>query len=166
MQAILFRHATKERSFDANPSLSAQGQAEAEELLLLVKNGALAKPTHIFCSPKKRTSETMLPLSRAMQVPIQVTEELDERRNHERVDDFLERIEAFLMPLQNAYASHDVIYICSHMDWLEEAMNIIPCAEGDADLDIPFQAAEYRAFEISNHLGKQSWKLILNKKEK
>ncbi len=165
MHAILFRHATKERSFDANPGLSVQGQAEAEEILRLVNTGVLPRPTQIFCSPKKRTSETMLPLARALQISIQVTEELDERKNHERVADFLERIEAFLLPLQDAYQVNDVIYICSHMDWLEEAMTIIPSSDNDDDLAMPFQAAEYRSFAISNHQGRKNWKLIRHQKE-
>ena len=60
---ILFRHAEKSSDFAADSSLSASGFNQARQLAQMVQNKKLPPPTHLICSPKKRTRETLSFLS-------------------------------------------------------------------------------------------------------
>jgi hypothetical protein len=84
-------------------------------------------------SPKRRTSQSFYPLAKRHSLQLTVSSDLDQRLPHESQSEFRGRIADFLTHLQKKSAAEsDVIYACTHYDWIEEAMSLIDC---DRDLN-------------------------------
>lgn len=132
MEVFVFRHAERDNSGDFNPDLSPRGHKQAQVLSELALRQHLPHPQRLICSPKKRAQNTFAVLSQKTQVPLTIQDALDERHPEESLTQFKARIQTFLNEL--ALKSSSVIYICSHMDWLEEALILIP---SDTDLLSP-----------------------------
>lgn len=128
----MFRHAERDNSGDSNPDLSPRGRKQAEVLSELALKQHLPLPLRLMCSPKKRAQSTFSVLSENAKVPLSIQDALDERLPEESLPQFKSRIQTFLSEL--TLKSSSVIYICSHMDWLEEALILIP---SDTDLLSP-----------------------------
>ncbi len=131
MNFILFRHAEKSSDFSSDSSLSAPGFNQARQLALLVQNKKLPPPTHLICSPKKRTRETLSFLSEQTRIKITPNLLLDLRGPLETEKVFRLRVQEFLVGFQleipDNPAKPPTVYACTHQDWVEEFITVIDC---------------------------------------
>ena len=158
MRFILFRHAHKGVLPLEDPELSPPGFEQAALLLNLINKNTLTKPTHLWASPKRRTSQTLYPTSKNLNLKIEIKTELDQQNQHvENNSDFRSRVQHFLQSIQSLQTTNDIIFACTHYDWIEEAMALINC---DKDLNSfefsSWSPAQYIEFEINDNL----WTLI------
>ena len=133
MKFVLFRHGSKGFTPFEDPELNAQGFQQSIKLAELVKSNGLPKPTRLFVSPKRRTSQTFYPVSKEFSLDIQIKDELDLRQPEESQGEFRSRIQGFL----DFVAGHEqspakpdkdeVIFACTHYDWIEESLTLIDC---------------------------------------
>ncbi len=138
MNFILFRHAEKNSEMVADSSLSPHGFNQARNLVQLIQSKKLPAPTHLFCSPRKRTRETLSFAAEQMRLKITATPLLDLRTDTESSKDFRLRVQEFLVGFQldvpdNA-KNPPTVYVCTHQDWAEEFISII---ESSTDLTQP-----------------------------
>lgn len=132
MQILVFRHAEKTFSMQGNPPLSEYGSQQATKLAQLVEQNKLPRPEILLCSLQLRTLQTLLPLSRLLQIEVQKTEQLDERKSSESLPQYREKIRTLIESFSaQKPAQQKNTFLVTHFDWLEEAMSIIPC---DQDL--------------------------------
>lgn len=132
MRFILLRHAHKGVLPIEDPELSPPGFEQAILLAELIKNNKLTKPTHLYASPKRRTSQTLYPTSKNLNIKIEIQAGLDQQNQTENTSDFRSRIQQFLQHIQSRQPSNDIILACTHYDWIEHAMGLINC---DKDLN-------------------------------
>lgn len=140
MILILFRHAERESSGIEDPGLSSRGQKQAQDLVELSKK--LGAPNKIWVSPKKRAQESFRPLSLAQNLPLQIEKNLNERTPQESSLDFRKRVEHFLSQLS---VEQGCIYICTHLDWIEEALLYF-------DSDVDLLAAQFQNWKTGQYL--------------
>ncbi len=127
MQVLLIRHAEKQNSFGShNPPLSPKGLLQAENLLQIYQENKLFKPDQLWGSSKIRTQQTLDQLANKIGKQIQILPELEERKSTENRTDFQKRVQNVINKIEK---SQQNIMLCSHMDWLEEALNLIPLAD-------------------------------------
>jgi phosphohistidine phosphatase SixA len=126
MQIVLFRHAHKGVTPFEDPHLSSKGLTQSLEILNLCEQNKLPWPTTILVSPKIRTSQTLKPVSIKKNISLEINELLNLQLENEFKTNFSARVQKFLS-LLNKYSSSDVIYICTHYDWIDEAMTLINC---------------------------------------
>lgn len=122
MQIVLFRHAEKSSVGAQNPGLSARGHAQANLISNLASQGELPSPTRFLSSPLLRAQQTLLPASQKFEKTIEIVADLNERQNLESVDQFRHRISRFLRWVETQTG---LLYVCSHLDWIDEAMSLI-----------------------------------------
>ncbi len=151
MKIYIFRHAQKAMDFSGDPDLTAGGHDQASKLLDRVLKHDLVQPTELWVSPKRRTHSTFRPLSEHFKLPLQTQEALLEQEGGETISDFRRRIEHLIALASNSDSdskADSVIFMCSHYDWVIEAMSLIPC---DTDLtEGPFahwNPCQYAGFE-------------------
>lgn len=131
MFVTLFRHAERENTGLENPGLTARGFQQAQSLLKIIQANQLPAPQRLFVSPKIRTQQTFLPTANQLNLPLQILPELDERRNSETITKFVQRVQRFInLTSQDSFGPQSS-FLCSHLDWIEEALLKIPC---DVDL--------------------------------
>lgn len=148
MKLYLFRHAEKASPFLPDPVLSENGMQQAIALLEKVQNQELPKPTQLWVSPRVRARQSFQRISESIQIPLQIHAELDEKMSGENHHEFRDRVDRFLTKAGNQVG---VLFICSHYDWLEESLQLIPC---DTDL----------MHEIHSHWGSLQY-MAFDKKE-
>ena len=156
MKFVLFRHAHKGMQPFDDPELSLPGFEQAARLLQLVSQQALPVPTQLLVSPRRRTSQTLYPLSRNFSLPLEIKKDLDQACSDETTVDFKRRIENFLTEL--AFGDEKaVVFACTHYDWIEYAMPLINC---DRDLNTfefsHWSPTQFIEFDVS----KEVWKFI------
>lgn len=160
MKLLLIRHATRSLHGLGDVSLNSQGQRQAEYLAQMVSQGLLPTPSHLFSSPKKRAQETFASLSLSSQIPVKVDERLDERRQNESAQEFEARVRSFLDELTPDESGtpkfEGCAMICSHLDWLELAMVLLPSTLSDLEMAASWSNAEYRLFRFNDGL----WELM------
>ncbi len=150
---VIFRHGEKQmQGFD--PELSPEGIVQAKNILEKAKGGKLPKPNALYVSTKKRTAQTFDPLAQHFRMKTQVKVELTERVPGETQEKFRFRIQEFLVKLLLLHQDNEVIYLCTHYDWIEEFLTVI---ESDKDLSrfASFGPAQYIMFEK-----KELWHLL------
>lgn len=150
MQIHLFRHAERENTGIENPPLSKRGKEQATALRAAIEKGVLSKPGRLYVSPKLRAQQTFLPVAEGLGVEMQMTPELDERQNSESGSQFSARVRRFLGFLEKQTG---VLYVCTHLDWIEEALINIPSPEDL--LSEKYQAwapAQFIEFEVQEGL--------------
>lgn len=133
---VLIRHGHKTIEPPDDPSLSAKGHDQARKLLQLVKNNTLPAPTHCIYSDRKRTQETLQELIVAYKPKSEPKLDLNLRTQNETSNQFHSRVQK----LVNYYTyqatqpenKNQVVYACTHYDWVEEAMTVI---ESDKNLN-------------------------------
>ena len=153
-QVVIFRHATRSMTADDDPSLNSVGLLQAKRLVELIEpRGPLPLPTALWTSPKLRARQTFLPLGESCSLEPIVDPLLDERQSFETREDLQNRIRETIGKVEASAGG--CLYLCSHFDWLEEAMILLPSEMSDFELALSFAPAEYRIFEIKNGL----WKL-------
>lgn len=127
---VVFRHGEKSlQGFD--PELSQRGQDQAQKILLKVKAGALPKPSALYVSTKKRSAQTFQPLSESLNLKSLIRADLTERVPGETRDKFRRRIQEFLLKVMLEHKENEVVYVCTHSDWIDEFLTMIEC---DSDL--------------------------------
>lgn len=135
MKIYVFRHAQKAMDFSGDPDLTAEGHAQASKLLDKVLKEELPRPTELWVSPKKRTHSTFRPLSQHLGLPLITQDALLEQKGDETLSDFRKRISKLL---ENAATKTEAtIFMCSHYDWVVEAMGVAP-ADKDLSSDADF----------------------------
>lgn len=114
------------------------------------------KGSHFLASPRLRAQSTLRPAALFCQQKIQIDDRLDQRESYESAEAFRLRIAELLQFVTNEFASTDTVYLCTHHDWIEESLSVIP-----ADTDLldskywSWHPAQYAHFEVSDGL----WKL-------
>lgn len=135
---ILFRHAEKSSELAPDPSLSPSGFNQARNLAQLVLNKKLPAPTHLFCSPRKRTKETLSFVAEQARVKIIESPLLDLQTTAESSKDFRLRIQEFMVGFQldvpDGPGKSPTVFVCTHQDWAEEFLTIV---ESSTDLTHP-----------------------------
>lgn len=160
MNVILFRHAQKGLTPFDNPHLTQDGFAQAEAIAAAVLENKLPVPTEIWVSEKIRTTQTLQVVARQYKISCEEKHQLDLRRESETQKTFRTRVENLIQQLSvtnQKDSSLEAIYLCTHYDWIEEAMSVIP---SDTDLTTfhfsHWGPAQYAQFQIENGL----WKFI------
>lgn len=124
MSVYLFRHGDRtSRTPDGEPELSPTGLRQADHLRDWVERGTLPRPSQLWASPRRRAQQTFLPLAQKFGLPLESIADLDERTPRESAPRFRERVNLLL---DRARERDGVLFICSHFDWLEEAITLIP----------------------------------------
>ncbi len=118
----------------------------------LQPDGKLPVPTHLIASPKKRAQETLQPLSKALEQPLLTEKALDERQHDETSTEFRVRVKKYLEVLPTQYKASDVVYLCTHADWLEDAMIALPSDIPSFVAESGFACGEHRAFEFNGEI--------------
>lgn len=153
MRLVLLRHAEKAPLLTlSSPPLSAEGEKQAQKLLEFVRQGKLPPPHKICCSPKVRSRQTLQPLADEFDIENVEIAELDERRNNETYDQFRERVQKLL---ERAETFDKTTYLCTHLDWIEEALAIIP-ADSDLGSYQNWGSGQFMVFQIEH---RQPWQL-------
>lgn len=161
---ILLRHAEKGITPFEDPQLTQKGLQQAENLLSEVQRQRLPIPTQLWASTKIRTSQTLQPTAQHFHLRPETTNLLNLRQSNESPSQFRERIEIFckkmaLSAAENLTASTSH-FVCTHYDWIEEAMTLINC---DKDLNtfefLHWAPAQYVVFEIPSSIS-EPWKFI------
>ena len=117
-----------------------------------VEKGLLPRPTQLIASPKIRAVQTLSPTARFLSLPLVKSDDLDERAANEDMISFKKRISKMIesfFSINSSLTSKDVVFLCSHLDWLEEFSNLVPC---DTDLHqisgFQWDPCAYLIFEI------------------
>ncbi|MBC7370177.1 MAG: histidine phosphatase family protein [Bdellovibrionaceae bacterium] len=156
MNVYLFRHGQKNSIPFADPDLTAQGFAQAKKLAEVIAAGELLRGTAFLASPRIRAQNTVKAAAALCGVDVHVASDLDQRENYETGETFRARIQQFLLSIEKKFAASDVVYLCSHHDWIEESLSVIP---SDTDLlDSKYwswNTVQFMHFEITDGI----WKL-------
>lgn len=147
MKIYIFRHAQKAMDFTGDPDLTLEGHAQAQRILVKVLKNELPRPTELWVSPKKRTHSTFRPLSMELKIPLKNTEGLLEQLSTETLHDFRQRIENVL---NQARKNPDaIVFLCSHYDWVLEAMTVIPSETDLTDTEFThWSPSQYAGFRV------------------
>lgn len=149
MKFVLFRHAHKGFTPFEDPELSLRGFEQSAKIPGLLKTQPLPNPTELFASPRRRTSQTLYPISKEYSLPIVVTELLDQKKESESISQFRFRISQFMKQLVETNSSEETVYACTHYDWIEEAMSLINCDRNLNDFEFSHWApAQYLVLEL------------------
>jgi broad specificity phosphatase PhoE len=165
MKVVILRHATRSPSGMGDSPLNSVGLLQARKLATecLSPLGPLPTPTHLWASPKKRAQQTLTPLSETSGVALKTESRLDERHQSESMQDFTQRIRAVLAEVgQLSPAPETCVYLCTHLDWLEEAMPLIDSDMTENEMAMPFSTAEFRIFRLGSQddqPGSMLWQL-------
>lgn len=144
MKLILLRHGDRSPGFSDVP-LSEKGHQQAREL---AQKKELLSATKVISSPKRRALQTIEPLVKTLGTSAEITGDLDQMKPIESPTDFVRRIESFLSQLPRA--SKDSYLLCSHSDWLQQA--VLSMASPD-QVFAPysfFSCAEFKIFTFEN----------------
>lgn len=158
---ILFRHGDKKMESHSNPELNPLGLVKARKIAEQVSSHSLPLPEKIWCSPKIRTRQTLLPVAESLHLPLGETALLNESQPQESQQHFDTRIEKFIELLQEEKSR--LHFACSHYDW------VIRFCEMGLGADFPhhtichhWRPCQFIDFEILFDAS-QSWRLkILN----
>lgn len=153
MKVYLFRHGQKDTLPFEDPDLTGFGHQQANKLAELIRNGVLLPGTQFLASPRKRAQSTLSPAAALCEAQLQIVSDLDQRTSFENSDIFRARIQQLLHSLEKKFSANDVIYLCSHHDWIEESLSVIP---SDSDLLDPrywsWRPAQFMHFEVHDGL--------------
>ena len=151
MKVYIFRHAEKARALDSDPDLTDYGHQQAQHLAQAVAKGLLDSPTLLVASPKRRAQSTLRPLAQELGLDLKSDARLYERENGESLEAFKKRIRDFLHEVEQQKIN--CLFLCSHYDWVVEAMGIIP---SETDLGAPafmhWSPCQYASFKVEDGL--------------
>lgn len=157
MKLILFRHAHKGFTPFDDPELSLQGFEQSARLVELIKQQLLPEPGSLLVSPKRRASQTFYPLSKQYNLKLDIQADLDQHSPLENAAEFRNRVQNFIHKMDAQSSSQNNIFVCTHYDWIEEAMTLINC---DKDLNSfefsHWSPTQFVIFELQNKL----WKFV------
>lgn len=170
MILVLFRHGHKAHFPLENPPLSEAGFEQAHKIAQKIKANILPRPVKIWVSPKQRTTDTMSEVLNMFHPQIETLSELNTRQNSQTLQNYRDQVLTFIEKINTlAYkeinASNPslvatpefVHFACTHYDWLEEAMTLIPCTKSLTTYEFSSWApAQYLIFKIKDH----QWELL------
>jgi phosphohistidine phosphatase SixA len=157
MKVVLFRHAQKGITPFEDPALTEAGYKQAEAISQLVAKNVLPEPTHCWVSPKIRTRQTLQAVCDLSQIQIKSSDLLNLRAQSENSQDFRKRISELIQFLDSTSltSNNEVHYLCTHYDWIAEAMTLI---NSDKDLNSfefsHWAPAQYIVFSLQNSIWK------------
>jgi phosphohistidine phosphatase SixA len=148
LKLVLFRHGDKKLALSSDPDLSPKGLQQSQKLVEDIISKKISKPDVLIVSPRRRTGQTFQKVADHFAIELTTRKELDQQHTHESRSDFRKRIQGFLITLQLDYTDEKTIYLCSHIDWVNEFMSII---ETSADITKPqfhnFRSAQWVEFK-------------------
>jgi broad specificity phosphatase PhoE len=153
MNVYLFRHGQKGFSPFAEPDLTDAGHKQATVIAERIRSGTLLPGTQFLVSPRVRAQSTLRPAALFCKVTPKIVEALNQREGFESAEQFRSRIADFIRTLEKNYAETDTVYLCTHHDWIEEALSLIP-----ADTDLldskywSWNSAQFAQFKVTNGL--------------
>lgn len=157
MKFALFRHAQKGILPFEDPELTHDGHLQSSKLPLLIQKKILPPPTQLWISPKRRTAQTFYALAKDYQLELKTISALDQRNEYETSELFRKRVSDFLNSLSLSYAEPEVIYACTHYDFIEEAMSLINSDKNLSSFEFSHWApGQYLMFSIEV----DCWKLL------
>lgn len=156
MKVYLFRHGEKSFHGGPNPGLSPHGLDQAKALAHAVSKQQLETPSEILVSPKLRSQETFMPMAHTCGIAFQIRAELDEKGAFETHAAAVQRIAHFLDHLEMHFPKATVIYLCTHMDWLEIAIDHLQSSSGAAATPALFQPCEWILAELNS----REWSIV------
>lgn len=151
---ILLRHGHKSMEPPENPSLSAKGHEQSRKLLKMAQDKMLPAPTVCLFSNMIRTKETLHDLIENYKPKTELKNDLNLRGYDESSQAFRTRVQK-LVNLYTFQASqpenkNQVIFACTHYDWVEEAMTVINCDKNLNSYEFAGWApAQYIEFKIT-----------------
>ena len=149
MIIILFRHGHKAFSINSDPELSPKGFDQAQHLTRLISDGKIPLATHAWVSEKKRTFQTLEKAIDQLKLSTYRKSDLNYRESDENTAQFKYRIQKFLRELGLRAKENEIHYICTHYDWIEEALTLIEC---DQDLNsyefANWSPGQYMVFDL------------------
>lgn len=151
---ILFRHGHKSMEPPENPSLSAKGHEQSRKLLEMTKGKVLPAPTVCLFSNMIRTKETLHDLIENFKPKSELKNDLNLRDLKETSQQFRARVQKLInfYTFQAAQPENknQVVYACTHYDWVEEAMTVINCDKNLNSYEFAGWApAQYIEFKIT-----------------
>jgi phosphohistidine phosphatase SixA len=153
MQLILLRHAHKGITPAADPELSAPGFKQAEKLTEAIEQKKLPAPDKFWVSEKIRTRQTIEAASQKFNCTIETSDLINLRSYSETASDFRLRIKK-MIGLLNSLAndgSKQTHYLCTHYDWIEDALVFIPSTTDLTSFEFSsWSPAQYIHFEIKD----------------
>ncbi|MFN3454496.1 MAG: histidine phosphatase family protein [Pseudobdellovibrio sp.] len=157
MTIILIRHGHKAMQPADNPTLSPKGYEQSHKLLTYVKNNQLPAPTHCFFTDKIRTYETLQEIIKVYQPKTELKTDLNLHHHLETSLQFRQRVQKcinyFTFLSSQPELHHQIIYLCTHYDWIEEAMSIIDCDQNLNSFEyVSWAPAQFIEFEIIDHI--------------
>lgn len=157
MQLYLFRHGDRNARGSSllhsdEPDLSSTGRLQADHLRSWVERQTLPTPHLLWVSPRIRAQNTFKPLSDSLKIALTLQADLDERSHRENAALFRERI---ARALERASLQDGVVFLCSHFDWLEEALTLIPADEELIPNGLPlWSPGSFVGFDVQNEIWK------------
>jgi broad specificity phosphatase PhoE len=125
----------------------------------LVSQKKLPQPTSLIASPAKRAHQTLEPLAKTLGLNVQTQLLFNQRLRAESAKDFHQRVLRALRWLEEypheQGSPKTVIFICSHIDWLDEAYGSLTSTEPLPFLGL-WRPGEYLVFDMEKGL----WKTI------
>jgi broad specificity phosphatase PhoE len=131
MNVYLFRHGQKGSTPLSDPDLTEYGYQQSRALAEKIREGDFLPGTQFLASPRLRAQSTLRMAALLCQVPLRIEPTLDQRESYESAEDFRTRISELIHSLTKLYSGNDTVYLCTHHDWVEEALSLIP-----ADVDL------------------------------
>ncbi len=160
MNIVLFRHAKKSFLPFDDPSLSPEGFIQSERLPETVKKQNLPPATALWASEKIRTHQTFQNLAATLGLKIITRTELNLRADFETQKMFQARVQSLIDELSVTTQKQDsnhVIYLCTHYDWIEESMPLIPSDKNLTGFEFSTWApAQFVHFKIAE----KNWQFI------
>lgn len=143
MKLILLRHGDRSPGFSDVP-LSPKGLEQAHALAHKKELLGVGK---IYCSPKRRALQTVDQLVKTSEIHMEITNDVDQMRQIESPNDFTRRILGFISSLPRS--EDQTVLVCSHSDWLQQAVLLLA---SDEQVFAPysfFGCAEFKIFEYA-----------------
>lgn len=164
MDVVLFRHAKKGMLPFEDPGLTPEGFAQGERLPDVVQKQGLPTARELWASEKIRTHQTLQALASVLHLSTLTKVELNLRNETETQKMFCARVQILIDELSltaRNSSTNECIYLCTHYDWIEEAMHLIPSDRSLMTSEFSTWApAQYIHFKILTTAPKPLWKFM------
>ncbi len=164
MDVVLFRHAKKGMLPFEDPNLSPEGFTQSERLPDVVQKQGLPIAHELWASEKIRTHQTFQALATVLQITTATKVELNLRNETETQKMFRDRVQILIDELSLSArnnTTNSCIYLCTHYDWIEEAMTLIPSDRNLGSYEFSSWApAQFIHFEINFETTKSIWRFV------
>lgn len=164
MDVVLFRHAKKGMLPFEDPGLTPEGMMQSERLPDIVRKYNLPAAKALWASEKIRTHQTFQGLASTLNLTTETKAELNLRSEVETQKMFQKRVEILIDELSVSACNDPVkncVYLCTHYDWIEEAMALIPSDKNLLSFEFSTWApAQFVHFKITLDPINTVWKFV------